>query len=309
MIVHEPIDNVHSTNQLLYYSSLKTSEDAHEFIVALQAILLNELKDSATNPGHIVYGVVYDNDLYVSMKAFWDLFTGNITHEYTCTSCKNTSENDEPFDYLLLKFPDDHHERNQSYTVEFLIQYHLQDKQIDQYRCRFCREIISATKKSAITKYPSFVCILLCRVKRDNNGTISSVVQFPALGFDIKGDNKPYDLSATVHHTPTRGGSGHYTAICRSRVLQSPEWFMYDDDRVSSSKFTNMKKHATVLKGHMKTATILFYVSPSIETRIKNGKTIDLMEVEKGHNQLVPSNGVEDSGDIDADGEEEDADG
>jgi len=84
---------------------------------------------------------------------------------------------------------------------------------------------------------------------------------------------------------------------------------MYDDDNVSSSKFTNMKKHAMVLKGHMKTATILFYVSPSIETCIKNMKTIDLMEVEKGHNQLVPSNGVEDSGDIDADGEEEDADG
>jgi len=28
----------------------------------------------------------------------------------------------------------------------------------------------------------------------------------------------------------------------------------------------------------MKTATILFYVSPSIETRIKSAKTIDLME-------------------------------
>jgi hypothetical protein len=28
----------------------------------------------------------------------------------------------------------------------------------------------------------------------------------------------------------------------------------------------------------MKTATILFYVSPSIETCIKNAKTIDLME-------------------------------
>ena len=59
----------------------------------------------------------------------------------------------------------------------------------------------------------------------------------------------------------------------------------------------------------MKTATILFYVSPSIETRIKNAKTIDLMEVEKGQNQLVPSNGVKDSGDIDADGKEGNADG
>jgi hypothetical protein len=63
MIVHEPIDNVHSTNHLLYYSSPKTSEDAHEFIMALQEILLDELKDSETNPGHTVNGEVYDNNL------------------------------------------------------------------------------------------------------------------------------------------------------------------------------------------------------------------------------------------------------
>jgi len=42
------------------------------------------------------------------------------------------------------------------------------------------------------------------------------------------------------------------------------------------------KKHTMVLRCHMKTATILIYVSPSIETHIKNAKTIDLMEVEKG---------------------------
>jgi hypothetical protein len=95
---------------------------------------------------------------------------------------------------------------------------------------------------------------------------------------------------------------------------------MYDDDRVSPSKFTNMqKKHTVVLKCHMKTATILFYVTPSLETCIKNAKTIDLMEVEKEKEQFVPVptdsqinpcyNGVKDSGDIDADGEEGNADG
>jgi len=71
----------------------------------------------------------------------------------------------------------------------------------------------------------------------------------------------------------------------------------------------------------MNTASILFYVSPSLETRIKNAKTIDLMEVEKGQKQLVPvltesqmnpcsnGNGIKDSRDIDADGKEGDADG
>ncbi len=152
--------------------------------------------------------------------------------------------------------------------------------------------------------------ILLCRIRRENNGTIFSAVQCSALGFDIKGDNMPYDPSATVHHTPRKSRSGHYTAICRSQNLQSHKWFMYNDDRVSPLKFTNMqKKHAMVLTCHIKTATILFYVSPSIETHIKNANTIDLMEVEKGQKQLVPSNGVKDYGDIEADGKEGNADG
>ena len=71
-----------------------------------------------------------------------------------------------------------------------------------------------------------------------------------------------------------------------------------------------------VKKNYMKTATILFYVSPSIETRIKNAKTIDLMEGGKEQAQVVPNseinpcyNGVEDRVDIDGDGKEGKADG
>jgi hypothetical protein len=84
---------------------------------------------------------------------------------------------------------------------------------------------------------------------------------------------------------------------------------MYDDQNDSPSKFTNMKKPSTVLTCPMKTAYIMYYISPSIETRIKNAKTIDLMEVEKGQKQLVLSNGVKDSVDNDANGEEGNADG
>jgi hypothetical protein len=170
-------------------------------------------------------------------------------------------------------------------------------------------------KKSFITKYPSFLCILLCCRRKDNKGTISSAVQFPALGFDIKGDNAPYDLSATVHHMPRKDDGGHYTAIVRSQDLQSQEWFMYDDDRVSTSKFTNkQKKHTMVLKNHMKTATILFYVCPSLKTRIKNAKTIDLIELEKDMERSDSEmnsfeSGFENSGDINVDGGEGYADG
>jgi len=58
----------------------------------------------------------------------------------------------------------------------------------------------------------------------------------------------PYDLSASVHYKLTKSGNDHYTAISRSWDLQSQQWFMYDDDNVSSSNFTNkntMVKKAT----------------------------------------------------------------
>ncbi len=173
----------------------------------------------------------------------------------------------------------------------------------------------SATSKSSISKFPFFMCILLCCSRGDSNGTITSAVEFPALSFDIKGDQMPYDLSTTVHHKPTKGGKGHYTAISRSRNLQSQEWFMCDDDRVSSVNFTKTHKNQTVVqKRFMKTATILFYVNPSIETRIKKSKTIDLMEGghADGSSRDVPiqsdSEGAKKNIDICEDGEEGTAD-
>jgi hypothetical protein len=65
---------------------------------------------------------------------------------------------------------------------------------------------------------------------------------------------------------------------------------MYDDDRVSSVNFTKTHKNQTVVqKRFMKTATFLFYVNPSIETRIKESQTIDLMEGGKEQAQNVPN--------------------
>jgi hypothetical protein len=154
MIVHEPIDNVCSTNQLLYYSYPKTSEDAHKFIMALQNFLLDELENSEKIPGRTVYGEVYDNNLYVSMKAFWDLFTGEITHEYTCTSCKNTSQNHKQIDYLLLKFPDEHHYCDLNCTVEYLIQYHLQEEKMMTISAGFAIKLLQQRKSLPLLSIP-----------------------------------------------------------------------------------------------------------------------------------------------------------
>jgi len=118
----------------------------------------------------------------------------------------------------------------------------------------------------------------------------------------------PYDLSATFHYKLTKGANGHYMAISRSRDLQSQQWFMYDEDKVSSSNFTN--RNTIVKKSRMNTATILFYVSPSIDARIKNAQTIDLMDGGKEQAQNVPNSEInrceEDGKEVHADGSSKD---
>jgi len=309
MIVHEAIDNVRSTNQVLHYSSPKTSEDANEFLMKLQQFLLHELQNSQEHPGHTTNNQVYDDNLYSSMKKFWNLFSGEIRHEYTCTFCRSSSEKLEPTDHLLLKFPEEFHESNHNCTVESLIEFMLQDEQVNR-TCAVCGNT-SAIETQKITKYPYFMCIILFRntFAEDRAGHISSAVQFPAIGFDIRGDDKPYDLVASVHRHPRKNGSGHFTAICRSNNLQPHQWIEYDDHEVFQSKFTNMKKPGTVLTNRMKTAYILFYVSPSFETRNGNARTVDLMDVEEGQTRLALLNGVENSADYDLGGEEGNADG
>ena len=235
------------TNHLLFYiSSYKTSEDPHEFITKLQEFLLDELCNSEDNPGYTREGKKYDNDLYVSIKAFWDQFEGEITYETACTTCQNTTEIRALTTNLLLKFPDDDDNNlDKDCRVESLIKYLLQEECIEGYECSHCPQHTSATRKATITKFPSFLCILLCRkTEHDKNGYISSAVDFPTLGLKINRDTA-YDLSATVYYKPTKGGKGHYTAISKSQALQSQHWYMYDDDKVSPCQFINKKNRVT----------------------------------------------------------------
>jgi hypothetical protein len=120
----------------------------------LQQLLLDELENSKDNSSLTLQGEKYDNNLYVSMKAFWDLFTGEITHEYTCTSCKNTIRNRELINYLLLKFPDAHHECDEDCTVESLIEYHLQEEDIVDYQCSCCEKNTSGKESLPLLTFP-----------------------------------------------------------------------------------------------------------------------------------------------------------
>jgi len=152
--------------------------------VKLQHYLHDELEDSKDNPGLTLHGKKYDDDLFIPMKAFWDQFTGEITHETTCTSCKTTVENQEPINYLLLKFPKEDH--NEDCTVESLIKHHLQEERLEGRECSCSEKRTSGIRNSTITNFPSFMCILLCRNIDDEKITIPSAVEFPAFWFQHK---------------------------------------------------------------------------------------------------------------------------
>ena len=73
------------------------------------------------------------------------------------------------------------------------------------------------------------------------------------------------------------------------------------------TNFTKTHKNQTVVqKRFTKTATVLFYVNPSIETRIRKSKTIDLMEGGKEQAQNVPNSEINP---CDGEGKEDHADG
>ena len=235
--------------------------------MALKECLLNELKQKEDGSGV----TDYDESLYTNMKIFWDLFsTGRLTSTVTCTTCGNISTTEVPFDELLLFFPWHHHEHHQDCTLEDLIAHHCEMENIPEYECDHCNGRTLGKKVVAITTCPPILCIVLCRKKQDG-GSIQSSVQFPVSGLNITEDGLQYNLVGTIHHKPSGTETGHYTSICQSLRSQSHRWFKYDDHQVSISKFTNMKNDR-VLKGHTKSATILFYVSKELQTH--NGQAL-----------------------------------
>jgi hypothetical protein len=232
------------------------------------------------------------------MKAFWDLFnTGQFTHKVTCKTCGTISVRNEAFDELLLFFPEPHHEEDQDCTVQDLIQHLCMPQDIDDYQCNGrCKGRTLATSVTSITTCPPILCIVLNRHKQNRVSgqedevipgqedeviqpfVIKSSVQFPLSGFNITEDNLQYDLVGSVHYKQTGRYNGHNTSICKSQRSQSHNWFNYNDDKVTPSKFTSVKNDR-VLKHHTKMANILFYVSGRLQTHIgSRGPIVDLQD-------------------------------
>ncbi len=62
--------------------------------MGLKQCLIDELKQSEDGSGLTNSGSEYDENLYMSMKTFWDLFSaGQCTTTVTCTTCGTISTN------------------------------------------------------------------------------------------------------------------------------------------------------------------------------------------------------------------------
>ena len=225
--------------------------------MGLKECLLNELKQKEDGSSA---STDYDEELYMSMKEFWDLFSaGRSTITLTCTSCGNIlSTTDDEFDALLLCFPASHHEADEDCTLEQLIAHYNATELIPNCDCNICNQKTTLSKQIAITTCPPILCVVLCRKKLDG-GSITSSVQFPVSGLNITGHELQYDLVGTIHHVQRGIDWFHYTSICKTQ--HSRNWFKYDNESVSVSRFVDIKQNNKVLKPHTKTATMLFYVS------------------------------------------------
>jgi len=84
--------------------------------MGLKQCLLEELTQSEDGSGVTISGSDYDENLYMSLKTFWDLFSaGQFTTMVTCTTCGTISITHEPFSELMLPFPQPHHENPHKY--------------------------------------------------------------------------------------------------------------------------------------------------------------------------------------------------
>ncbi len=148
---------------LTNYSSWQTSEDAHEYLTRLRECLLEELQPSLDGSNVTKDGSTYDAQLHSSMQSFWDLFsTGVYMQKITCTRCKKTSQNEEPFIELILHFPQSHHESDHhAFTLNDLINHHNVTAEINNYQCSICNMPTIARQERFISQYPKIMCIVL----------------------------------------------------------------------------------------------------------------------------------------------------
>jgi ubiquitin C-terminal hydrolase len=154
---------------------LNPTEDTHEFMMKLKESLRSDLQhghgqgNDTALPSNQDQGFG-DTTIYTAMDDFWKLFESGITRTtVTCQACQNVSWRDDPFDEILLKFPDEHHTKKKNQKSRTISLDGLLDAfcgansicTIEDRECSTCNMRTAATKQEDIISYPRVLMIVL----------------------------------------------------------------------------------------------------------------------------------------------------
>ena len=176
---------------------------------------------------------------------------------------------DDPFNKIILKFPDKHHTKTksiQTISLDDLLEDINGAKsicQIEDFECNCCNTRTVATKHQDIINYPRVLMIVLVR-KRKDGGRINTKVDF-SLGKHFVDNRTIYHLVGIVNHVPTNGNTdgGHYTAITESDTVD--RWHQYNDDKVIHINYVIKKRNHKVYANYQREAYVLCYQQSGIE--------------------------------------------
>ena len=239
--------------------------DAREYLKHLKDSLLAEVKAQR------IEGEDYEYNLIESITTYLNMFNSGFTKKsIQCSVCNvKRTEEETPFQELLLAFDPRHHDDNNksnSCTLgELLTTYFAHNDNNTEHECQACNKSTRSVVQHCISRHPEILCICLCRGKI--GGKILSSVDFPVENFkpnEILGvgggtEDTTYDLVASVNHQTQPNNLGHWTAICQQNV--SGIWYEYNDKRVTNVSFIkNLRGVKTVKKPYQRLATILFYM-------------------------------------------------
>ncbi|KAG4072222.1 hypothetical protein HA402_007632 [Bradysia odoriphaga] len=202
-------------------------------------------------------------------SAIFRLFYGQFKSTLKCVECKCESATYDCFSDLSLQVPSVSREVT-STDIDKCLDNFFYGEYIDDWECPKCKEKRRAIKKLDISKLPKILVIHFKRFQVDLNGCGMLVnsskkqinISFPLVGLNMSKHIAPsakainqtkqlYNLYGVSNHYGTLT-AGHYTAFCKSRVLQ--KWFKFDDKKVTQLDPSGIQSSA---------AYILFYTNDS----------------------------------------------
>ena len=205
------------------YSPFKgfRQEDAHEFLIKLMELMMEDLGNGKTAPHYSPEAIPSNQNLNI-----FGILHGVHRITITCKSCKYTSFSLEPFNVLSLSLPP-----NKKSNVEELLKCFYGDMQIG-YTCPRCGRQNSCIQKYEIESLPHILILHLKRFDVSTKGIVKNkkYIEFPLKNLKMGNRELVCNLKSITNHYGTLN-TGHYVSFCKSRY--KGDWFKCDDTKIT----------------------------------------------------------------------------